>query len=67
MAIEHILEDGGIESQTNAETRLLALLGLPEGDLFTDREEMLARAYDKQAENIAYVEQPATSERKVEA
>jgi uncharacterized protein (DUF488 family) len=66
MPIEHILDDGTIESHTAAETRLLTLLGLPEGDLFTSREEMLARAYDLQAENIAFVEPPDSTARKVE-
>jgi uncharacterized protein (DUF488 family) len=65
MAIEHILDDGTIEPHSAAETRLLELLGLPEGDLFSSREDMLARAYDKQAETIAYVEQPAPAEPKV--
>ncbi len=66
MPIEHILDDGTIEHHAAAETRLLALLGLPEGDLFTSRDEMLARAYDLQAEKIAFVEQPDLTERKVE-
>jgi uncharacterized protein (DUF488 family) len=66
MAIEHILEDGTIEPHEPAETRLLALLGMPEADLFTSREEMLARAYDRQAEAIAYVEPPASDGQKAE-
>jgi hypothetical protein len=38
------------------ESRLLALAGLPEGDLFESREELLERAYDWQGERIAYEE-----------
>ena len=59
MEIQHILEDGALEAQAAAETRLLSLMGLPEGDLFHDRGELIERAYDKQALSIAYTEQPA--------
>ena len=59
MAIGHILEDGGLESIADAETRLLKLMGLPEGDLFSEREELIERAYDMQARAIAYAEVPA--------
>ncbi|HVT82853.1 MAG TPA: DUF488 domain-containing protein [Phycisphaerae bacterium] len=59
MEIQHVLEDGALEAQSAAETRLLALMGLPEGDLFHDRSELIERAYDKQALAIAYTEQPA--------
>ncbi len=64
--IQHILEDGALESQAAAETRLLQLTGLPEGDLFHDRGELIESAYDKQALAIAYAEQPAkeTAEQK---
>jgi len=56
MEIGHILEDGGVETQAVAEGRLLKLMGLPEGDLFHDRGELIERAYDMQGEEIAYVE-----------
>jgi uncharacterized protein (DUF488 family) len=56
MDIAHILEDGTLESHAAAESRLLKLLDLPEGDLFTSRDDMLARAYDQQSQAIAYVE-----------
>jgi len=65
--IQHILEDGALESQAAAETRLLALMGLPEEDLFHDRAELVERAYDQQGEAIAYVDpppQPATAGQK---
>jgi uncharacterized protein (DUF488 family) len=52
--ITHILESGEIESQAQAESRLLKLLGLPERDLFRTREELLEDAYARQGEEIAY-------------
>ncbi len=64
MVIQHILEEGTLESQAAAETRLLALLGLPEGDLFHDRAELIERAYDQQGEAIAFVEPPAAAGQK---
>lgn len=54
--IQHIREDAQLESHDELETRLLDLAGLPEGDLFHSREELLDRAYDWQGERIAYVE-----------
>jgi hypothetical protein len=54
--IQHIREDGRLESQDELESRLLALAGLPEGDLFHSREELLEQAYDWQGERIAYEE-----------
>lgn len=52
--ITHILESGELETQTQAETRLLKLVGLPERDLFRSREELLEEAYARQGEGIAY-------------
>jgi hypothetical protein len=52
--IGHIREDGRVETQDAAEDRLLALLGLPPGDLFLSRAERLEQAYDTQGERIAY-------------
>jgi uncharacterized protein (DUF488 family) len=66
MAISHILDDGALEAHAAAETRLLALRGLPEGDLFTSRDEMLSRAYDQQAAAIAFTEPPVTAGQKAE-
>jgi uncharacterized protein (DUF488 family) len=65
MEIGHILEDGTVEPQAAAESRLLEMMGLPEGDLFHDRGELIERAYDKQALAIAYTEQPAKEGEKV--
>ncbi len=54
--IRHILEDGSLETEEQAEDRLLALLGLPAGDLFQSKADFIEQAYDKQGDKIAYVE-----------
>ena len=54
MTVEHILEDGSLESQEKALSRLLAQLRLPEQDLFRSREDMIKEAYKIQGERIAY-------------
>jgi uncharacterized protein (DUF488 family) len=59
LSIQHILDDGRAEPNEEAEARLLALAGLPEGDLFSTRAELIERAYDIQGRNIAYVEASA--------
>lgn len=53
--VRHILEDGALESADEAEDRLLKLLDLPAGDLFSDREEFVKQAYEKQGDRIAFV------------
>lgn len=52
--INHILEDGTLEGNNALEDRLLRLFDLPDQDLFTNRKEMIERAYDLQSERIAY-------------
>ena len=52
--VEHILEDGSLESHINALSRLLRHLHLPEEDLFRSREDMIEEAYRIQGERIAY-------------
>ncbi len=54
VAIEHIHADGALESQRAMESRLLTLCKLPEGDLFTAREEFLSDAYAIQANRVGY-------------
>lgn len=56
LLIQHIREDGRLESQADAEERLLSELDLPPGDLFLSRSEMIELAYDRRDEKIAYVE-----------
>jgi len=52
--IRHILEDGALEDNREAETRLMELLKMAPEDLFFTREEQIRRAYDLQGEKIAY-------------
>lgn len=54
--IEHILDDGSLESTRDAETRLLAATGMPESDLFLDREALVEEAYRRQGLRIAWTE-----------
>jgi uncharacterized protein (DUF488 family) len=58
IAIRHILEDGNAETNDTAESRLLALLGLPEASLFQTRAQLMEQAYDMQGGKIAYSEEP---------
>jgi uncharacterized protein (DUF488 family) len=59
----HILEDGTLEDHDALLLRLLALHGMQENNLFHTREELVALAYEKQAEEIEFtasqVSQPA--------
>jgi len=52
----HALEDGSVESNTEAENRLLDELNLPRGDLFLPRDALVEEAYDLQARRIAWTE-----------
>ncbi len=53
-AILHIIDETTLETQAEAESRLLDHLGLPARDLFRGEEEMLSEAFDLQGEKIAY-------------
>lgn len=52
----HILGDGNIETNEQAEERLLKEHTLQNSDLFTPREQLIAEAYQKRAVEIAYEE-----------
>jgi len=54
--IGHILEDGRLETNEEAEGRLIAAAGLAAEGLFQSREQIIEEAYDVQGERIAYVE-----------
>jgi uncharacterized protein (DUF488 family) len=54
--VRHILSDGSLENQTQAESRLAGLLDLSEKELFRSADEVLAEAYRLQGERIAYHE-----------
>jgi uncharacterized protein (DUF488 family) len=52
--IRHILEDGTLEDNRDTERRLMKLLKIDPNDLFSTEEEQIQRAYDLQAEKVAY-------------
>lgn len=56
LEVQHILSDGSLESQEQAESRLAQLFDLPERELFRSPREILAEAYRLQGERIAYQE-----------
>lgn len=60
--VEHIHVDGRLESHAAAVSRLARLLSLPEDDMFRSREELLADAYHRQEERIAYESGPVVAE-----
>ncbi len=59
--IHHILEDGSLESQKEAEQRLLLSLRMPQLRLFESPEGLIRRVYDTQSERIAHVREPEAS------
>jgi uncharacterized protein (DUF488 family) len=56
LEIRHILEDGSAETHQESEIRLLAEERVPTEDFFDTHEVLIARAYDRRAEKIAYQE-----------
>ena len=56
VAVEHILADGRLETHSDAMVRLLAVLGLPDEDLFRSRQDLIEQALAVQEERIAYVD-----------
>jgi len=57
--VSHILADGALESHEALESRLLAACKLPEGDLFTSREDFVADADRIPGERVAYQDKAA--------
>lgn len=53
--IDHILADGALETNSNAEKRLMHMFGI-EPDMFHNEEQCIDDAYDRQADKIAYEE-----------
>ncbi len=53
--IRHILEDGSLEDNCDTEQRLMRLLKIAPADLFSSEEEQIRRAYDLQADKVAYI------------
>lgn len=54
--VQHILEDGRLESHEEVTTRLTRQLRLPDSDMFRSHEDIINEAYKIQAEKIAYEE-----------
>ena len=54
IVIRHILEDGSLEDNRDTENRLIRLLKIDPADLFSTEADQIQRAYDLQAERIAY-------------
>lgn len=52
--IVHVIDEATAEPQVDAERRLLRTVGLPEEDLFSSFDELVAEAYDRQASRVAY-------------
>jgi uncharacterized protein (DUF488 family) len=59
--IRHIHADGEIESHADALSRLARIHNLPEHDMFRSSEDLVADAYRRQEERIAYASGPAAS------
>ncbi|HWY20272.1 MAG TPA: DUF488 domain-containing protein [Candidatus Acidoferrum sp.] len=61
--VRHILEDGSLEAHDASLLRLLAMHGMQENNLFHTKDQLVAIAYERQAEQIEYsasqVSQPA--------
>ncbi len=54
ICVRHILEDGSLEDHEASLLRLLALHGMQENHLFHSKDELVAIAYEKQAEEIEF-------------
>jgi uncharacterized protein (DUF488 family) len=52
--VKHILEDGSVEDHETSLLRLLELHGMQDTHLFHSRDELIAIAYEKQAEEIEF-------------
>jgi len=60
--IQHILEDGSLEDNRDAERRLMREHKIQENDLFDSEEELIRRAYDIRGKKIAYTETDNSNE-----
>jgi uncharacterized protein (DUF488 family) len=55
--IRHILGDGRIEEHEHAIKRLIAMLRIPENDMFLPNDAVVSEAYKRQGNEIAYREE----------
>lgn len=62
LEIGHILADGRLEPHESAMTRLLDVVGLPQHDLFSSRQQLIEEAMARQEERIAYVDEKRAAE-----
>ncbi|MCE9619573.1 MAG: DUF488 domain-containing protein [Planctomycetes bacterium] len=53
--VQHILEDGRLESASEAEERMMDATETPRSDLFQSREDLVNTAYQKLGEELAWV------------
>lgn len=60
--VEHILEDGRLETHEHALSRLLSEHGLADTDLFKSRDELIEEAYSRRGQQIAYADITASEE-----
>ena len=57
VAVEHILADGSVENHDETLNRLLDRFKLPRsGDMFRSRDEVVAKALERQASKVAFVD-----------
>ena len=56
VSVAHIHADGRLETHAEVLTRLLAVLGIPDADLFKTREQLIEEACALQEARIAYVD-----------
>jgi uncharacterized protein (DUF488 family) len=54
ISVQHILEDGRIETHQESLSRLLKELGLDQNELFRSRDEVILDAYEQRGKQIAY-------------
>lgn len=57
LQVLHILSDGSVEDHDQTEKRLLQLFELEKNELFRTPDEIVAEAYKKQGEKVAYHEE----------
>jgi hypothetical protein len=57
--VTHILGDGSLETHEHAMERLADSLKLADTDLFSDRADLIERAYQLQAARVGYVRKKA--------
>jgi hypothetical protein len=60
--VAHIHADGTLESQEEAMTRLIGMVGLSDKDLYRTREELVADACALQEKRVAYVDEEMREE-----